>query len=94
MTHRPPAEHATHAPTDGADDGPVDARTRGPRRIRSYGRPPGMQGRTSRQGVDDDMATNITDVLSELIETLEDGRKGFAQGADKLADSNEPQRAQ
>jgi uncharacterized protein (TIGR02284 family) len=40
------------------------------------------------------MATTINDVLSELIETLEDGRKGFAQGADKLSGSNRPQLAQ
>jgi uncharacterized protein (TIGR02284 family) len=30
---------------------------------------------------------SIGDVLEDLIETLEDGRKGFAQSADKLADA-------
>ena len=32
-------------------------------------------------------------VTKELIETLEDGREGFAQGADKLREDNEPQLA-
>lgn len=30
-------------------------------------------------------------VLNEVLETLEDGRKGFAQGADKLTDSDRPE---
>jgi uncharacterized protein (TIGR02284 family) len=33
------------------------------------------------------------DVTKELIETLEDGREGFAQGADKLAKDDEPELA-
>lgn len=33
-------------------------------------------------------------VTQDLIETLEDGREGFATGADKLADSNSPDLAE
>lgn len=31
------------------------------------------------------MDTHTVDVMQDLIETLEDGRKGFAEGAEKLA---------
>ncbi|MEX1005773.1 MAG: PA2169 family four-helix-bundle protein [Acidimicrobiia bacterium] len=37
------------------------------------------------------METNDTAaVLEDLIETLEDGRKGFEQAADRIADSDDP----